>query len=146
MAQDQRFDVFISYNSRDKDLVISLAKVLKGRNIRVWIDVWEAVPGRMWQEAIEEIVQSTNSAAVCLGAGGIGPWERPEMRICLGEFVRRGMPVIPLLLPGCKKEPKLPLFLTELTWVDLRRGMDDEGLDRLEWGIRGTKPPSRTRK
>ena len=81
----------------------------------------------------------SKTAAVLVGKDGLGPWENPEMRACLSECVNRGMPVIPVLLRGAAKEPKLPLFLKAFTWVDLRGGLRKAGLDRLEWGITGTK-------
>ena len=74
-----------------------------------------------------------------VGKDGLGPWEIPEMDACLSEFVDRGMPVIPVLLPGAPKKPKLPLFLKAFTWVDLRDGLKKAALDNLEWGITGTK-------
>jgi hypothetical protein len=64
------------------------------------------------------------------------------MRACLNEFVKRKLPVIPVLLPGAPAKPDLPLFLQAFTWVDLRSGLTDDGLDRLEWGITGVKPKS----
>jgi hypothetical protein len=62
------------------------------------------------------------------------------MRALLAEFVKRKLPVIPVLLPGADKEPELPLFLQAFTWVDLRDGVTEENLDRLVWGITGQKP------
>ena len=47
---------------------------------------------------------------------------------------------IPNLLPGAAATPQLPLFLRQLTWVDLRDGLDKARVDRLEWGITGVKP------
>ena len=41
---------------------------------------------------------------------------------------------------GAGDQPVLPLFLTQYTWVDLRAGLTEAGLDRLEWGITGVKP------
>jgi hypothetical protein len=136
----KQFDVFLSHNSKDKPAVRQLAEVLKGRGLRVWLDEWELVPGRPWQEALEQIIQTANSAAVLVGKDGLGPWEIPEMRACLTQFVNRKLPVIPVLLPGTAAEPKLPLFLQAFTWVDLRQGLTDEGLYRLQWGITGVKP------
>jgi hypothetical protein len=60
----------------------------------------------------------------------------------LSEFVKRKLPVIPVLLPGAPQLPELPLFLKAFTWVDLRGGFTDDGLDRLVWGITGQKPAS----
>src|SRR5262249_46307684 len=93
-----------------------------------------------WQEALEEIIKVTKSAAVLVGADGFGPWEVPEMRACLSQFVDRKLPVIPVLLPGAPAKPALPLFLMQFTWVDLREGLTVDGLDRLVWGITGKKP------
>jgi len=135
-----RFDVFLSHNSADKPTVIELATKLKERKLMVWLDVWELVPGRPWQQALEEVIATAGSAAVLVGKDGIGPWEEPEMRACLDECVHRRMPVIPVLLPGASATPQLPLFLRQLTWVDLRGGLDQARVDRLEWGITGIKP------
>src|SRR4051794_36847143 len=99
MSTRERFDVFLSHNSKDKPTVIDVSEQLKIRGLSVWLDVDELVPGRPWQEALERIIQTTVSAAILVGKDGLGPWELPEMRACLQEFVRRSLPVIPVLLP-----------------------------------------------
>jgi len=135
------FDVFLSHNSADKPAVRKLAEALRDdRGLTVWLDEWELVPGRPWQEAVEEIIRTVRSSAVLVAADGLGPWEIHEMRACLTQLVRRKLPVIPVLLPGAPNPPDLPIFLGEVTWVDLRAGMTPEGLDRLVWGITGKKP------
>ena len=134
------FDVFLSHNGKDKTQVRRIGESLKARGLRPWLDEWELVPGRPWQEALEEIIRTVGSSAVLVGKDGLGPWEVPEMRASLSECVRRGLPVIPVLLPGAGTQPMLPLFLTQYTWVDLRAGLSAEGLDRLEWGVTGRKP------
>jgi hypothetical protein len=134
------FDVFLSHNSKDKPTVRQLAQALQARGLKVWLDEEQLIPGRPWQEALEEIIQTTRTAAVLVGKDDLGPWEIPEMRACLSEFVNRCLPVIPVLLPDAPTKPELPLFLRAFTWVDLRGGLTDAGLDRLEWGITGRKP------
>jgi tetratricopeptide (TPR) repeat protein len=141
---DDTFDVFLSHNSRDKPAVIRIAEALRDRRgLKVWLDVWELPPGRPWQEALETILRTVRSAAILVGQDGLGPWEIPEMRAALNEMVRRQMPVIPVLLPGAPRSPELPFFLAQNTWVDLRDGLSEEGLDRLQWGITGRRPPLR---
>ena len=135
------FDVFLSHNSQDKSIVRQLADALVARGLRPWLDERELVPGRLWQEALEEIIQSTKSAVVIFGPAGLGPWEETEMRTCLNEFVKRKMPVFPVLLPGAAEEPGLPSFLKAFTWVDLRGGFNDDALGRLARRITGRKPP-----
>ena len=139
MSGQKAFDVFLSYNSQDKDVVRRLATALQDRGLDVWLDEEQLVPGRPWQEALEEIIQSTKAAAVLIGGSGISPWHDREMRALLSAFVDRRLPVIPTLLPGAADTPDLPVFLAQLTWVDLRMGLRKEGLDRLVWGITGSK-------
>ena len=69
------FDVFLSHNSLDKPVVRELAQELKSRNIKVWLDEDQLVPGRPWQDALETIIQTTRTAAVLIGKSGLGPWE-----------------------------------------------------------------------
>ena len=45
------FDVFLSHNSRDKNQVKELAKLLRARGLKCWLDVDDLVPGEMWQPA-----------------------------------------------------------------------------------------------
>ncbi len=140
MAGEMQFDVFLSHNSVDKPTVRRLAKALEDRGLQVWLDESQLVPGRPWQEALESIISTVSAVAVLVGKSGFGPWENPEMRSCLEESVRRGLPVVPVLLPGAPKELELPLFLKRFTWVDLRGGLRRKGIDRLHWGITGGKP------
>lgn len=137
---DDSFDVFLSYNSRDKPAVREIAKALKARGIRVWLDEDELPPGKPWQEVLEEVILTANSVAVLVGASGLGPWEEPEMRAALDQAVHRKLPVIPVLLPDAPRTPDLPLFLRAFTWVDLRGGLTASVVDRLIWGITGKKP------
>ena len=78
----------------------------------------------------------SGAAAVLIGPNGVGPWQSHEVEAFLREFVERGSPVIPVLLPG-GLQPDLPLLLRGMTWVDLAA---DAALDRLVWGITGEKP------
>ncbi len=134
------FDTFLSHNGKDKAIVGELADALIARGLRPWLDELELVPGRPWLDAIGEVILKVKTACVLFGPSGIGPWEAPEMRAFLSQFITRGLPVIPVLLPRAPKQPELPLFLQAFTWVDLRGGLNEEGLDRLVWGITGQKP------
>ena len=79
---------------------------------------------------------------VVVGSDGIGPWEDMEIQAVLAEFVGRNVPVIPVLLWGAPRKPLLPLFLRRFTWVDLRGGLSEQGIDLLVWAIRGKKRPA----
>ena len=140
LRMTKNFDVFLSHNSKDKPAVRELAEALRARGLRVWLDEWELVPGQPWQEALEVIIGTAGASAVLVGKDGLGPWQDKEMKGCLFEFVERNLSVIPVLLPGAPEKPMLPIFLKGFTWVDLRGGLTEEGIDRLQWGITGKRP------
>ena len=81
-----------------------------------------------------------NSAAICLGPCGLGRWEAVELGAFISQCVERGIPVIPVLLPGVEEIPEPLVFLRELNAVRFSAVDDQAALDRLVWGIKGTKP------
>ena len=113
---------------------------LKEQDILPWLDEWELRPGLPWQRLLEERIKQKQmkSAAVFVGKEGIGPWQQMELEAFLREFVNRGCPVIPVLLPGKGKVPALPIFLKGMTWVDFRK-QDPDPLKMLIWGITGQR-------
>ena len=83
------FDAFLSHNSRDKPLVKHIAEALKRNSVKVWLDEWELVPGRRWQEALEAGLLRSRTVVVPVGPAGVGHWEEPEIqgpstRVCTG--------------------------------------------------------------
>jgi hypothetical protein len=55
MAEEIRYDVFLSHNSQDKPAVEILARRLTDEaSLRPFLDKWHLVPGEPWQEALEE--------------------------------------------------------------------------------------------
>jgi eukaryotic-like serine/threonine-protein kinase len=140
----RRYDLFLSYNSRDRDAVEKIHESLKALDLRPWFDRESLTPGRLWQEEAEEGLKSCRAAAVFIGPNGIGPWESLEMRVLLTRVARQGFPLIPVALPGAPAELELPAFLAELTWVDLRTGITEEKIADLVRGIpKGKRRPRR---
>jgi len=137
---DNCFDLFISHNNKDKAAVIALAERLKANGVKVWLNVWELCLGEPWQESAGKIIVNTRAVAVLVGIDGIGPWEDVEMHVFLDKCVQNKMPIIPVLLPGCPKEPILPLLMQHFTWADFREGKEEEGFGQLMRGITGEKP------
>lgn len=116
----EQFDVFLCHNSKDKPAVIQVAQQLQDKGIKPWLDIWHLRPGFSWQRALEQQIDQIVSAAVFVGGSGLGPWQSQEIDAFLRAFVNRQCPVIPVLLPDAPEEPKLPLFLQGLMWVDFR--------------------------
>jgi hypothetical protein len=132
------FDVFLCHKGSDKPLVRRIGERLLERGILPWLDEWELRPGLPWIQLLERQIGRIRTAAVFVGPDGLGPWQRQEIDALLREFVERQAPVIPVLLENAPREPELPLFLRGLTWVDFRTA-DQEPLERLIWGITGTR-------
>ena len=142
----KKYGVFLSHNSLDKPLVESLARKLQESGLRPWLDNWNLIPGIPWQPEIEKALQECLSCAVLLGKHGSGPWQLEEMRTAINRRVQQSkgvFPVIPVLLPGARKNKGLPPFLTATTWVKFRRTINDQqAFQKLILGIRGGKPES----
>lgn len=137
MTED--FDVFLCYNSHDRELVKRIGLALCGLGLHPWLDEWELRPGKRWQDLLSQQISKIKSAAVFVG-GEIGPWQNMEIEAFLDEFIKRGCPVIPVILESCVEAPKLPPFLRNITWVDFRQSTPNP-LERLKWGITGEKTP-----
>jgi TIR domain len=138
-SQAEIFDVFLCHNSEDKPAVREISKKLADQNIKAWLDEKEIRPGTSWQTALGQQIKSIRSAAVFVGESGLGPWQDQEIQALLSQFVKRGCPVIPVVLPSAKSTPELPWTLGNLHWVDFRVA-DLDPLDQLVWGITGQKP------
>ncbi|MBL8873637.1 MAG: TIR domain-containing protein [Planctomycetaceae bacterium] len=134
------FDVFLSHNGKNKSAVRDLKQQLLRYSLTVWFDEDELQPGIPWQKLLEDGIHQSSSIAVLIGKDGLGPWEDEEMQTALRLAVADKRPVIPVLMPGAAAQPKLPMFLTNRTWVDLRNGFTTDGLNKLVWGITGNKP------
>lgn len=132
------FDVFLCHNSLDKEAVKAVGEQLKAQGILPWLDEWELRPGLPWQRALEGQIGQIKTAAVFVGAAGLGPWQEPEVDAFLRQFVRRACPVIPVLLKDAPSQPTLPVFLEAMTWVDYRKVIPNP-LERLVWGITGER-------
>ena len=120
------FDVFLSYNSEDGDLVYRIAEKLTRASLKPWLDRWCLTPGKPWQEEMATGLFQSSACAVFVGPADLGQWEREELGVALDRAVKdRGFRIFLVLLPGLP-EPfdvtKLSPFLSTRTWVDFRQG------------------------
>lgn len=120
-VSDDVFDVFLCHNTDDKPFIRKMNDVFKAAEIRTWFDEEQVEFGQTWQVELENQIENISAVCVFVGENGIGPWEEIEIRAFLSEFVRRDCRVIPVILPNTKKIPKLPIFLREKQYCDLRK-------------------------
>jgi len=141
--KSESYAVFLSYNGEDREEVVIIAIYLADyADLRPWFDRWSLIPGEPWVRNLESGLEAASSCAVFVGKSGKGPWQKPEVEVALRQQVQnQDFRVIPVLLPDAPEQPELPMFLSGNTWVDFRKGLDDDdALWRLECGIRGKLP------
>jgi WD40 repeat protein len=141
-AAGQHFDVYFSYNSRDRALVEPIAARLKRAGLEPWLDRWALTPGGDWQRELGAGLDACRACAVFIGAHDIGAWELQEVTVAIDRATTQGgFRVFPVLLPGVEEpfDPnRLPHFLRARTWVDFRDGRDDrKALQHLVNAVKG---------
>jgi Sulfatase-modifying factor enzyme 1/TIR domain len=140
--QPARFDVFLSYDARDVDLVERVATRLKRAGLEPWLDRWRLTPGVSWQRELADGLRASGACAVFIGRQALGSWETEEFAVALDRAAKDpGYRVVPVLLPNLPDpfDPTtLPPFLATRTWVDLRSGVEHpRALQSLVNAIKG---------
>jgi TIR domain len=139
------FDIFLSHNSADKPPVECIAKKLQAAGLVPWLDKWCLVPGQAWQYGLANALRGCATCGVFVGENGLGDWAREELLVAQERATRDpDFRLIPILLPGVPDPfdySKLPPFLTQRTWVDFRRGLEEsQPLRTLINAIQGLPP------
>jgi hypothetical protein len=69
---DFRFDVFLMYSARDKEIVQVLAQRLMNDGLRVWYDEWEIPPGHRIELKVEEGLEHSRTLVLCMSMHAFG--------------------------------------------------------------------------
>src|SRR5579864_8373705 len=93
-------DLFLSYNTSDRDAVVRVRQVLSLRNISTFYDRADLTPGQPWFDELEAALRQVRGVAVFLGKDGLGTIQKREMQFALArqasqEKQGRPFPVIP---------------------------------------------------
>jgi len=128
------YDVFISYNSLDREHVVQVAQMLVERGIWPWLDIWRLKAGDTWRAKIGQDIDNIKSAAICFGENFTGKCQQEEIDVILEYFNEKQSPIIPVLLPKYNPEKKLPVWLSQKIRVDLKEYNEKE-LGKLIRGI-----------
>jgi hypothetical protein len=128
-------DVFVSYNRRDLPFVQKLADRLRIRGVRPWLDVERLPPGQAWNPAIRNIIKTAPAALFFIGIHGLGRWQERELRLCLVER-RRGLALLPVILPDTPEHVQLPWTLRELNWLSIKDELSDPEIETLISSLR----------
>jgi WD40 repeat protein len=114
------YDVFLSYNSKDRAVVTVIAEQLLVEGVLPWFDTRDVAPGRRWHDELERQIRKVSVGAVFVGPHGFGPWQDMEQQAFVNEYAKREFRIIPVLLPGVRDDVELPVFLGQWQVVDFR--------------------------
>src|SRR5215216_2690986 len=79
MADDFKYDVFLSHSSKDKAVVRAVAERLRADKLKVWFDEWEIKPGDSIPSKIEEGLEHSRVLVLCMSANAFGSdWAQLE--------------------------------------------------------------------
>jgi small GTP-binding protein len=122
MADDFKFDVFLSYSAKDKAVVHPIAERLKADGLRVWLDDWEIRAGDSIPSKIEEGLEHSRVLVLCMSANAFGSdWAQLEA----GTFrfrdpLNKERRLIPLRLDDAPIKDSLAQFLF-INWLSEAR-------------------------
>ncbi len=89
--------VFISHQSKDKELANQLFSALKAQGLDPWLDDLSVPPGADLQTAVLDALKSSDAYILVAGHGSIGD---PNILFELGAAAAAGIPVIPIIFPS----------------------------------------------
>jgi small GTP-binding protein len=124
MSETFKYDVFISYSSKDKDIVLELAKRLKADRLRVWLDDWEIHPGDMIGLKISRGLEQSRTLVLVISANASdSEWVTFETQtILFNDPTNQQRRFIPLRLDDAKIKDTLKQF----AYIDWRTPSPDE--------------------
>jgi small GTP-binding protein len=104
MADEFKYDVFLSHSSKDKEVVRAIAEQLRADGLCVWLDDWEIRPGDSIPAKVEEGLEHSRVLVLCMSTNAFGSdWAQLEA----GTFRFRD--------PLNKERRFIPLRLDEAT-------------------------------
>ncbi len=138
----RKFDVFVSYNSKDEAAVEQIAQGLLKVGLRPWLAKWDLAAGDTISDALEQAIETIPCAALCFGPADVGDWHIMEIRAYVEAWAKKKARMVPLILPGVEKPQALPLFVRQTLWVDMRdwQNVKSDAFYRLVCGILGRAP------
>jgi hypothetical protein len=124
---------FISYSRQEVAFVDSFARELEKRGVRTWVDFRNLVPGRPWQDQLDEGV--SDAEAILLVVSRASMSSQP-VKDEWTKSLAKGRRIILIGFEPCRLDPGLK----GLEWVDFTRHFD-KAMDKL-MGLRGSSSQS----
>jgi hypothetical protein len=116
------YDVFLSYSTKDKEVVHDLAERLRNDGVRVWLDVWVIQPGDSIPLKIQQGIEQSRTLLMCMSPHYIeSEWGKLEhYSLLFRDPTNTQRRFIPVLIADC--EP--PDIIAQFLYVDWRLPTD----------------------
>jgi len=141
------FDVFLSYNRRDRKAAERLATALHEGGLKVFKDKWYLRPGDYWPRVLEKRLTTSAAIVILCGGYGLGPWQQREAVAALDLQDRAekagnpAPPVIPVLLEPHSDQRAGLQFLNSVIYTRRISGLFDRpSADHPKWTNRPVIP------
>ena len=136
-----RWDVFLSYSSKDKDAVREIAERLRADGLRVWFDDWEIGVGETIGHKIEEGLEHSRLMVFCMTENAFGSdWAELETQTALfADPLNKKQRFVPVRLDSV--EPKGSHRIRK--YLDWNDGAEYQQLLEICGGVR-EKPEEET--
>ena len=72
MADDDTYDVFVSYSRADGRHAAEIDSVLRDKGLKTFFDRRNLAPGLPWVRALEQAIGAAKAAIVLIGPRGLG--------------------------------------------------------------------------
>ena len=122
MADDFKYDVFLSHSSKDKAVVRSIAERLRADGLRVWFDEWVLKPGDNLPKKLDDGLEDSRVLVLCMSASAFGSdWAQLESNTFrFRDPLNTERRFIPLRLDETPIKGSLAQFLY-INWLPKRR-------------------------
>ena len=143
MVGSSKFDVFLAHNSVDKPQVRAIAKELRKRGLKPWLDEEQIMVGDSIPRKVQEGLIQSPVAAFFIGTSGFGKfqetWELDALiMLCYQNHIR----IIPILLPGVDTLPDELVLFRGRRYLQFCQSVDEtEPLKELVQAITTTVQP-----
>ncbi|HMJ60635.1 MAG TPA: toll/interleukin-1 receptor domain-containing protein [Bryobacteraceae bacterium] len=128
-------DVFISYQSSDKECADRVCEALEQQSISCWIAPRDIPIGAEWAAAIVEGLQRCHSFVVILSSNSTSTRQIAREAELADNHK---LPIFTLRIEDVEPPPGLLYFLGNVQWVDAFDGQFEEALGRLTEVVRRT--------
>jgi hypothetical protein len=130
--------IFISHNSRDKNVAREIGVFLVAEGVDVWFDEWEIAAGDSITEAINSgLAGATHLLIVWSANASKANWVRRELAAALNRSIATGTPkIIPIILD----ETPLPELLRDIRYLRYAGGTEEDRREIVK-AVQG-RPPS----